>query len=98
VPIHAFKLVTCYRKPAWSGLALWPVLSLHWGLLIASQAYFNTQCACSALGCWYPGSVLVIFGGPPAGAGAGRAPAGPASVGPVRACRTRPAGPAARRA
>jgi hypothetical protein len=63
VPIHAFKLVTCYYKPAWAGLALYPVLYVHWGLLVASQAYFNTHCPCSSLGCWYPGSLLVIIGG-----------------------------------
>jgi len=63
VPVHMWKLVTCFHRPWWTPLTVLPVLCLHWLALLGSQAYFFTQCPCSALGCWYPGSVVMFAGG-----------------------------------
>lgn len=62
VPIHVFKLACCFHKPWWTPLCVLPVLMVHWAALLGSQAYFWSQCTCSALGCWYPGSVLMLLG------------------------------------
>ena len=65
VPIHAFKLACCFYKPWWTPLCVLPVLCVHWFLLLVSQAYFFTTCTCSAMGCWYPGSVVMLSGALP---------------------------------
>jgi hypothetical protein len=62
IPIHVFKLVTCYRRPWWAPLALLPVMQVHWCGLMASQAYFYTQCGATSLGCHYPGSIIMMVG------------------------------------
>jgi hypothetical protein len=74
VPNHIYKLVACWYRPPWFQRLLMPAVYAHWAVLIASQGYFWNQCMCSAWGCWYPASMIMLFGESgafPLGAGGG---------------------------
>jgi len=62
VPNHSYKLLGCWFKPRWYGWLVGPSICAHWLVLLASQRYYFSQCACSAWGCWYPGSVMMLVG------------------------------------
>lgn len=47
------------------GRLMCPAIYAHWLVLLTSQAYFFTQCPCSAWGCWYPGAIFMLIGGSP---------------------------------
>lgn len=64
VPNHTYKLVGCWFKPAWYQRLMAPAVYCHWGVLLASQAYYQASCVCSAWGCWYPATVVMLVGEP----------------------------------
>jgi len=62
VPNHSYKLAACWYRPVWYGRLLAPAIYSHWGVLIFSQGYYFTHCACSVWGCFYPAAMLMVFG------------------------------------
>jgi hypothetical protein len=96
IPNQSYKLMGCWYKPSWYSLLILPAIAAHWLVLLTSQGYFFTQCACSAWGCWYPASIMMLtgawrgdrrgarLGGLAAGEGAGcpQAPPGPPLTAP----------------
>lgn len=64
IPNHTYKLVQCSinQATAWYGWLLGPAICGHWLVLLASQRYYFAQCACSAWGCWTPGTVMMLLG------------------------------------
>jgi len=61
IPNHLYKFLTAYSRPKWTGFLIVPATVAHWLLLLVSQTYFFTQCACSEWGCLYPGSVFMLI-------------------------------------
>ncbi|GBF89741.1 hypothetical protein Rsub_02911 [Raphidocelis subcapitata] len=62
IPNQSYKLMGCWYKPSWYSLLIMPAVCAHWLVLLTSQAYFNVQCACSAWGCWYPSTIMMLIG------------------------------------
>ncbi|KAI8476787.1 MAG: hypothetical protein J3K34DRAFT_223931 [Monoraphidium minutum] len=62
VPNHTYKLIGCWYKPHWYQHLVVPAILGHWAVLIASQGYFWHECMCSSWGCWYPASMIMLFG------------------------------------
>ena len=63
IPNHAFKLATTFYRPPWVGFFVGPATAGHWLVLLASQAYYFTQCSCSSWGCYYTGALIMLSGG-----------------------------------
>ncbi len=61
-PNQLYKLFSCYSKPEWYGWLMGPSIYCHWLILLISQSYFFAQCPCSAWGCFYPGSYMMLLG------------------------------------